>query len=368
MGMTETFLYDAFISYNHRLDTSLAKRLQRQLQNLGKAWWQRRAVRIFRDEASQGATPELWPPIERALGRSRFLIVCASPEAAASYWVDKEVHWWLDNKSRDTLLIAVTAGELEWDRAANDFVWTPATPLPPALKGVFPNEPKWVDFRAYRALPEGDRADDAFLGLAADLASTIRGVPKEDLLSEEVRQQRRALQLAYGAAIGLAVLAVIALLERREAIHQLAETTRALSVANSRQLSLMSQQSLFDSPERALDLAIRAAESSGTIEAEIALARALRHHTLRLSVQHPSSIFFIALSKDGSLVATRYSSDSVRIWSARTGALIHDLRIGPGNANLISFSPDGNLLMVKSYTEEVIGYNHLECAFGQVVI
>ena len=35
-----------------------------------------------------------------------------------------------------------------------------------------------------------------FTDLAGDFAATIRGIPKEDLLSEEVKQQRRALRLA----------------------------------------------------------------------------------------------------------------------------------------------------------------------------
>jgi hypothetical protein len=188
--------YDAFISYNPKLDKPFVQRLQRQLQNLGKAWWQRRAVRVFRDESSLSAMPGLWPAIERALERSRFLIVCASPEAAASHWVNEEAKWWLEHKSRDTLLIALTAGDLRWDRTASDFVWNPATPLPPACKGAFAHEPKWTNFRAYRGLNEGDGSDAAFFGLAADLSSTIRGMPKEDLLSEEVRKQRRALLMA----------------------------------------------------------------------------------------------------------------------------------------------------------------------------
>ena len=40
--------------------------------------------------------------------------------------------------------------------------------------------------------------DAKFTELAADFAAAIRGVPKEDLLSQEVRQQRRAVNL--GAA------------------------------------------------------------------------------------------------------------------------------------------------------------------------
>jgi len=226
-------IYDAFISYNQRLDKPFVRRLQRQLQNLGKAWWQRRAIRIFRDESSLSATPELWAAIERALAGSRYFILCASPEAAASHWVNKEVCWWLQRKGWDKFLIAVTAGDIRWDGAANDFVWNEATPLPPACKGVFTSEPKWIDFRAYRALAESASADDAFLGLAADLSSAIRGIPKEDLLSEEVRQQRRALQLAYAGGASLGVLAVLAGLFANRAIIARADTERTAQSAAS---------------------------------------------------------------------------------------------------------------------------------------
>jgi len=98
--MPADFLNDAFISYNQKLDRPFVRRLQRQLQNLGKAWWQRRAVRVFRDESSLSATPELWPAIERALAASRHLIVCASPEAAASHWVNEEVAGWAAHRHR----------------------------------------------------------------------------------------------------------------------------------------------------------------------------------------------------------------------------------------------------------------------------
>src|SRR5258705_13110623 len=97
-GHPAKLLYDAFISYNQERDKPLVKRLRKQLQSLGKAWWQRRALRIYVDEASQGATDELWPAIERALSQSRYLILCASPEAAKSYSVSKEVCFWLEHK------------------------------------------------------------------------------------------------------------------------------------------------------------------------------------------------------------------------------------------------------------------------------
>ena len=100
-------LYDAFISYSHAKDKPIAAALQSVVQKLGKPWYRRRALRVFRDDTSLSATPHLWPTIERALGESRFLILLASPEAAASHWVGKEIACWLETKSTDTLLFAV---------------------------------------------------------------------------------------------------------------------------------------------------------------------------------------------------------------------------------------------------------------------
>jgi TIR domain len=197
--------YDHFISYSHAQDKPIAAALQSVVQKLGKPWYRRRALRVFRDDTSLSATPSLWPAIEQALGQSRYLILLASPEAAASPWVDKEVTYWLDNKGADTLLIALTGGALAWNAAVGDFAIGDGRPLPPALAGRFASEPKWVDLTAYR-----DRAnprDARFAELAADFAAALHGIPKEDLLSQELRQQRRALRLAWSAAVMLLILA-----------------------------------------------------------------------------------------------------------------------------------------------------------------
>ena len=201
-------LYDAFISYSHAKDKPIAAALQSAIQKLGKPWYRRRALRLFRDDTSLSATPHLWPTIEQALGQSRYFLLLASPEAAASKWVNTEVASWLEHNSIDTLLIGLTDGELSWDDSTGDFFRGVSVPLPPALAQRFSSEPKWVDLRPYR---NGARKGDArFTELAADFAAAIRGMPKEDLLSQEVRQQRRALTLAWSAAASLLVLATAA--------------------------------------------------------------------------------------------------------------------------------------------------------------
>src|SRR5437016_832443 len=97
--------YDAFISYSHAKDKRIAAALQSVVQKLGKPWHRRRSLRVFRDDTSLSATPGLWPSIEQGLGQSRFLILLASPEAATSSWVNREVAFWLECKCADTLLI-----------------------------------------------------------------------------------------------------------------------------------------------------------------------------------------------------------------------------------------------------------------------
>ncbi len=45
-------MFDGFISYSHAADGLLAPRLQAGLQRFAKPWWRRRALHLFRDEAS----------------------------------------------------------------------------------------------------------------------------------------------------------------------------------------------------------------------------------------------------------------------------------------------------------------------------
>jgi len=218
--------YNAFISYSHARDKAIASALQSVLQRLGKAWYERRSLRVFRDDTSLSATPHLWPTIEVALGHSDFFILLASPEAALSPWVNREVEYWLENKGTETLLIAVTQGPLTWDANTGDFTWNESTPLPSVLKGRFSNEPKWVDLRDYRA--GANTHDHRFLELVADFSAAIHGVPKEDILSQEVHQQRRALLLAWSTAALLLTLVGITAWYWNSAVaeRKIAETER----------------------------------------------------------------------------------------------------------------------------------------------
>ncbi|MBY8852376.1 toll/interleukin-1 receptor domain-containing protein, partial [Saccharothrix sp. MB29] len=136
--------YDSFISYSHRGDRPVAKALQRTLHRLGRRWYRMSALRVFRDDTTLAAAPNLWTAIERALLRSRTFVLLASPESAASTWVGKEVALWREERSRDDFFLVLTAGELVWDDAAGDFDHDRSTALPEAARGWFDAEPLWI--------------------------------------------------------------------------------------------------------------------------------------------------------------------------------------------------------------------------------
>jgi tetratricopeptide (TPR) repeat protein len=313
--------YDAFISYSHAKDKPVAAALQSAVQTLGKPWHRRRSLRLFRDDTSLSATPSLWPSIERALDRSRYLILLASPEAATSPWIAKEVAYWLEHNSAETLLIAITDGALRWDHAAGDFAWHEDAPLPAVLAGRFRNEPKWVDLRAYRA---GAKTSDArFTELAADFAATIQGIPKEDLLSQEVRQQRRALALAWSAVGALVVLAAFAgwqwnaaVRSEREAIAQSARAERNFAAAKETVDSVVLDlaQSLPDVAGLQLDTTRRILGRAENAVSKLA-ARTDQNSQIVSSQAAMYSLFGDTHSRAGNLpLAADYLRKAVDIW------------------------------------------------------
>src|SRR6476469_5313769 len=113
--------FNGFISYSHAADGRLAPAIQQGLQRLAKPWHQRRALTIFRDQTGLTVTPTLWSSIQDALDSSDYFVLLASPEAAQSQWVNREIEHWLATRSTTRMLPVVTGGEWQWDPEAGDF-------------------------------------------------------------------------------------------------------------------------------------------------------------------------------------------------------------------------------------------------------
>ena len=290
--------YDAFISYSHAADGRLAPALQAGLQSLAKPWYRLRALRAFRDKTSLSASPELWSAIEEALSQARFFVLLASPEAAASHWVDQEVRWWRANRTHDTFLIALTDGELAWDEGLKDFDAESA--IPPGLRGWSPREPLWVDLRWARDERDVSMRNPRFRDSVGEVAAPLHGVPKDELIGEDISQHRRTLRLARGAVAVLALLlalavvgGIVALLQRNEAI---AQKKRAQSEA----LSATAGQLLGSDPLLSARLSAEAVRLDQTAGSASMLRRAvggLEHQTLLEG--HEAAVEDAAFSPDG---------------------------------------------------------------------
>ena len=144
-GEEASFVYDAFLSYSHG-DGAVAAGIQKGLHRIGRRVGRLNALRVFRDSTDLAANPDLWGKVTDAMDRSRYLIVVASPRAAASEWVDREVGYWLEHRGPEHLLIVLSEGHLDWEEATRRFDPDRSDVALPVLKepGVLPTEPLYV--------------------------------------------------------------------------------------------------------------------------------------------------------------------------------------------------------------------------------
>jgi WD40 repeat protein len=348
-------VYDGFISYSHAADGLLAPRLQTALQRFAKPWWKRRAVRLFRDESSLSANPHLWSSITEALDQSAWFVLLLSPDAAQSPWVSQEIEYWITHKDPTRIIPVVTAGDFGW---VGDVTGDAA---PETLQGAFTEEPRWVDLRFAHKEDQLDLKSPRFSAAVADIASALRGVPKDELESEEVRQHRRTIRTAWAGVAAIGVLAVAAAVfgvqattnsERAEAeatrANQEAERaevnaeaeaearadaeasaeaeSEARLLAQARELGASAVNVLDADPELAVLLALEAIERTpANLEQPVEVINALWeavHGDRLVDVIDTGSAgnVWIALSNDSSLLAASSDNDStLRLYSLPDG-------------------------------------------------
>ena len=230
--------YNAFISYSHATDAALAPALQSALHAFARPWNRMRALHVFRDQTSLAASPELWPAIESALTESTHLLLLASPAAAASRWVAREIEWWLANRSPTTMLVLLTDGELAWDESTADFDWNRTTSLPRAvISGRLHGEPLWVDLRWTRASETLSLRNARFRSAVLDIAAPLHGKDKDALDGEDVRAFARMQRVRRAAIAGLATLTIAAVVAATVAVRQRDEAVRQSSIAQAGRLA-----------------------------------------------------------------------------------------------------------------------------------
>lgn len=366
--------YDAFISYSHAADGRLAPALQSVMHHFAKPWYRLRAVRIFRDQTSLSATPQLWASIEAALAESRFFILLASPESAASDWVRKEVDYWLAHKSASTLLLVLTDGDIVWDPSVNDFGWPASTALPANLSRAFPAEPRFSDLRQAKAEQDLTVHNLKFLDAVADLSAAIRGLSKDEVVGEDVRQHRVTKRWEWGIGTALVALTLLAVAYAYEASVQrdaavarglaaraeilveqrgiLLETAALLAVEAMRRSPGVERPSWLQRLTGLLPEGLRTISSrrqTSSLDTDAAMRKVLAllpERVAEMPCAVDGEVKEAAFSPDGRYLATLAGDRVVRVWSSSTGALRAGL--ATEGASRLVFRPHAEQLLVLS--------------------
>jgi len=387
--------YDAFISYSHKGERDLARSLERTLRTFGRKWYQTHGIRTFRDETNLAAEPDLWPGIRRAVRHSRNLVLLASPDAARSEWVPREVEAAVQARGISSLCIVQSAGLLRWTdpKATPEMLAGPERALPSQVDVLFAKakvEPVVVDLRSFRELSESERATNAeYLSAIATVAAKILGTDKESIWGEFHRAQRlRNIFLASVAIVLIALLAALGVLlsaERdarhaaelalaeayfREAVtrrdsdkpsESLAYATRAVQLnPNNAAASTLALDLLLWQPwpKFAVDVKQEYAPVAISDDGRALLVGEGNHASFYetssqksqpATLTHDVSVKAVGLTADGSRAVTGDSRGKVRVWSTTEArAILPEALTWGKSINGLAVSPDGKYVAAAS--------------------
>src|SRR6202007_1930641 len=143
--------------------------------------------------------------IQKALDESEYLIYMASPFSASSYWVAREIEYWIANKSIDKLLIVLTEGEIAWDHKSDIFLNAESNSLPTILDKKFTVEPFYIDLRTARTQKDLSLENPIFKKEILKLAAQLHNKEPKDLAGEEVAAHNKMMR---GRNAAIAILAL----------------------------------------------------------------------------------------------------------------------------------------------------------------
>ena len=334
--------FGAFISYSGHEDRALISKLQNGIEKLAKKWYEPPVMKVFVDKTSIAAGTRLWGRIESGLSRSRWLILFASPEAAQSFWVNREVQWWLAQRPIDNLIIVHTAGRLSWDRQLRDFA-ADSDALPPCLRGAFAEEPVWV------SVPRNDPGADLEKAVL-NVTSAVREVPIHELSSQAYREHRRTIRWATGAIAALSLLLVAALVLSFVAFTQKRHADQQARIALARQLAATSIASLSSNPRAAMMLAASGFHIDPSSQTFTALMRAdTANPKLVRYVGVDQPVSALQGSRGGHVVVAGLLDGSVTRWNVAEQEPHRVIKL-PQKVTSVATNSDGSVVVASDGT------------------
>ncbi len=341
--------YWAFISYSHR-DQRSATWLHRALERYAvprqlvgtqtaAGTVPKRLRPIFLDQEDLPTSSDLSAQVQDALRASRSLIVVCSPQAAASQWVDQEILFFKRLGREDRIFAMIVDGE---PSLAMNPVTGAGEPFPRSLRfrlgidgqlSAQPVEPLAADHRHPRAAGRRTllRLVAGLLGLELDTLA------RRDAVARRWRVARFSTiaLVVFGASLGAWYA-------------QHVETQQQATIASLERLASESSKMLrgesAGGEEKALLMALAGHAlnpSASAVRSSMGFAAYAVPNLLRVWATG-SVVSTIAVSPDGSRIASGGRDGVLRIWDANTGLPVAGPLTGHEGAVLgMAFSHDG---------------------------
>ena len=228
--------YNAFISYRHAdLDSKIAAHVQKSLERfhipdkIRKSTGKKRIERIFRDKDELPITSDLTETISNALENSDYLIVICSENTKESFWVTREIDYFLKTHSKDQVLTVLAGGEpqdvIPKILLTRERKFTDENGIEHTVEA--PLEPLSCDYRL--PMSKADREE------LPRLASAIIGCSYDELMNRRRAYRIRRAALLAGLAFSLLLAFGIYWLDTSRKIEQSlqdAMRNRSLYLAN----------------------------------------------------------------------------------------------------------------------------------------
>jgi WD40 repeat protein len=271
--------YVAFISYKHHAGLPLAERIAKALRNYARPLL-KPPMRVFRDEEYFLPTESLPVAIREALEQSKFLVLLASNEAAASVWVCDELRIWCSELKRTSnLLIVLTKDEIAFDPGTIQVDWKATTALPAFLSEHMHDSPLYVDLRWVTEEHQLDLANAKFKKEINRLSARLREIDPEQMLNKEVITHRRNMWLARGAVMALVIFALSAVAGLLIAVQQRNFANQQRNLANQQRNLANQQRNLAEKALVSEQAARERAEAEAAAAASNLLATRARQRT-----------------------------------------------------------------------------------------
>lgn len=340
--------YTAFISYRHiEPDMTVAKKLHTMLEtyripgNIKKLTGIKKIGKIFRDKEELPLSRDLGSNIYGALDASDWLIVVASPDYLGSLWCMEELHHFIETGKKDKILVVLANGEPE---------------------NAFPEELLYIE-QGGRIVKVEPLAADARGGSTAEITKKLKTeklrilAPILGVTFDELRRrdrERKLINILKIGAVALALTAAFAVYavdqSRKIEAERRTSAENEVKLLTEKAIGLVQQNERKAARQYALDAyrvsqTIDGAYSDGALDALSAACYSGDFTRIRALDTNGLNIENVIFSPDDTLIAAIAEYDMIACFDAESGELKFAQPGPEGTWDMLSFSPDGKLLL-----------------------